>query len=108
MDELLRNPIPSIQLAKHAGELRYTYHALQRSIERGITTDQIEAALNAAMVEVIENYLGGPSPSCLLLVWNQDAHPLHVIVAYGFMEVVTVYVPAPPRWVTPRTRGGRL
>jgi len=49
--EPLSNPIPVIQNAKHSGELLFCEHALQRMLEREISVDQIEQALDCSGVE---------------------------------------------------------
>lgn len=107
----LANPLPVIQEAKHTGVLRYSKHSLEQTIERRISTDHVEDALDCRDVAVLEHYPadgrvpGNMSPSCLVLGWNSDRRPIHVIIAYQAIEVVTVYEPTPPKWVTPTQRG---
>lgn len=102
----LSDPIPFVQEAKHVGELRYSDHVLRRLIERGITTDTVEEALDSPRVAVLENYLDQPSPSCMLLGWDYRQTPYHIHVVHDTIVVITVYVPTPPKWVDPWTRGG--
>lgn len=109
MTALWQNPIPSIQTAKHQNSLWYSAHCLTRLIERSITIDEVEIALNSQGIEVLENYPDDKrSPSCLLLGWKSQNDALHVIVAYTVNEVVSVYEPKLPNWQTPRQRGGRI
>lgn len=107
MEGALINPIPLIQRAKHGGALFYSEHCLKQAVERSITTDQIEEALNSPDIVVLENYLSsGPRPpSCLVLGWDRGGRPLHAIVAYPTAVVVTSYEPRPPKWITPTSRG---
>ncbi|MBI4338601.1 MAG: DUF4258 domain-containing protein [Chloroflexi bacterium] len=76
-------------------------------LERGISSEDVEAALNAPMAEVIRNYpqVGLPSAHCLIWGRDNESNSLHVLVTYPHAEVITVYKPLPPRWKTPQERG---
>jgi len=103
----LSKPIPTIQGAKHGGALFISSHALQRMMERRITVDQLEQALDCSEVEVLENYpqVGRPSSACLILGMYGNGDCVHVVVSYPTVEIITVYPPTPPKWVNPRQRG---
>lgn len=78
----------------------FRVHALRRMFERGITVDEVEAAIKNG--EVIEDYPDDtPYPSQLVLGWS-DSRPLHVVLARNLSEneliVVTVYEPDPALW----------
>ncbi len=105
--DTLSNPIPVIQKAKHSGELLFSYHALRKMIQRQISVDQIEQALDCSGVDIIENYpqIGRPSSECLILGIDRGGKCLHMVVAYPTAEVITAYEPASPKWMTPRQRG---
>ena len=106
MDE--SEPIHLIQNAKHQNALGYIDYALKKMIEREITSDQVEEALNSNSAEILRNYpqAGRPSPECLILGWHDSGRrPLHVLVAYPEPYVVTAYEPTLPKWRTPRERG---
>lgn len=108
MTDDLSNPVPLIQEAKHAGNLRYSGYALVRMIERAFSSLEVESALDHGRAQVIENSPNPEtlvSPSCTVLGWNSEDRPLHVRVAYRVPEVVTVYEPVPPTWATPFKRG---
>jgi hypothetical protein len=109
--EELGNPIPKIQTAKHSGRLQFSDHALSRMIERGISVQRVEEALDCSSVDIIENYYpssGRTTTACLILGVDGSGTYLHVVVAYPIVEVFTSYEPLPPYWSTPRIRGGRL
>ena len=104
---ILSNPIPVIQNAKHSGELLFSYHSLRKMIQRQISVDQIEQALDCSGVEIIENYpqIGRPSSECLILGVDRGGKSLHIVVAYPMAEVITTYEPTLPKWITARQRG---
>ena len=104
----LANSIPLIQRAKHGGNLQFSSHALLRMFEKSISVERIEQALDCPPVEIIENYpqIGREQPECLILGLDSQGRYIHVLVAYPLVEVVTTYEPTPPKWKTPRQRGG--
>ena len=104
--ESLENPIPTMQQFKHDIGLLYHSHALLRMIQRDITTEQIEQALDNSKVEIIRNYprAGRPCPEYLILGEDESGRSLHILTAYPMVEVITAYEPVPPKWVNPRER----
>ena len=81
--------------------LIFRQHAVRRMFERGISTDDVRAALDAG--RVIENYPDDtPYPSCLMLGYAGN-RPLHVVYADnesdGERVIVTVYEPDPALWL---------
>jgi len=107
--EAFANPIPEIQNAKHSGRLLYHNYALRRMIERRLELVRIQQALNCPEAEILENYpqVGRPSPECLILGMDGTGRALHILVAYPLAEVITVYEPTAPKWISPRERGKR-
>ena len=105
--ETFANPIPGIQNAKHNGSLLYHSYALKRMLERHLTLEQIEQALNFSEAEILENYpqIGRSSPECLILGVDGVGKSIHVLVAYPLAEVITAYEPTSPKWINPRERG---
>lgn len=80
--------------------LIYRQHAVRRMFERGISTNDVAAAL--ADGRAIEDYpTDTPYPSCLWLGYA-GARPLHVVYADnqddGERIIVTVYEPDPALW----------
>lgn len=78
----------------------YRIHALRRMFERGISRDDVRAAL--ATFETIEEYPDDmPYASRLVLGWSGD-RPLHIVFADnhedGERVIITVYQPDPEHW----------
>ena len=107
--ETFANPLPEIQYAKHNGELLYNSYALKRILERHLTLEQIEQALDFSGAEVLENYpqVGRLSPECLILGVDGVGKSIHILVAYPLAEVITAYEPTLPKFINPRERGER-
>ncbi len=91
----------------------FSFHAQQERLEDDLDITDIEAAIMNG--EVLEDYPDDPrGESCLLLGYVKE-NPLHIVVGWARMKfsdkkalrIITVYVPRPPKWQTPRTRGGR-
>ena len=80
--------------------LIYRQHAVRRMFERGISTDDVVAALGDG--RVIEDYpTDTPYPSCLWLGYAGD-RPLHIVFADNHDDdariIITVYQPDPALW----------
>lgn len=97
------------QIAQLVREDRYHYssHAESRMAERGITDAQVKAAILGG--EVLETYTDDARGLSYLALGFPEGQPLHVQVGYNKSRrltiVITVYVPEPPKWMTPRQRG---
>ena len=85
-------------------------YSLHADIERkadNLTLMQVEEALLNG--EILETYLNtGRGESCLIVGFSADL-PIHVVCGWRGEKIVlvTVYVPQPPKFVDPRTRGTR-
>jgi hypothetical protein len=97
------------QLVELVREDKYHYssHAEDRMAARGITDAQVkEAVLTGAVLETYSHDARGLSYLALGFPGGQH---LHVQIGYnryrGLAIIITVYVPEPPKWVTPRQRG---
>ena len=80
--------------------LIYRQHAVKRMFERGISTDDVAAAL--ADGRVIQDYpTDTPYPSCLWLGYSHG-RPVHIVFADnqddGERIIITVYRPDPALW----------
>ena len=80
--------------------LIYRQHAVTRRFERGISTDDVAAAL--ADGRVIQDYpTDTPYPSCLWLGYSHG-RPVHIVFAdnqdVGERIIITVYRPDPALW----------
>jgi hypothetical protein len=59
--------------------------------------------------ESLENYPNDPrGPSCVVLGYA-EGRPIHIVCGRAkndWLLIITVYIPKPPQWLDPRTRGG--
>lgn len=89
-----------------SGAFEFSQHAVDQTILRHITVQEIREAIAAA--EVIEDYPGDKyGPSCLLLGFAQAGRPIHVQCSYPsrpLVKIVTVYEPDANQWVDYRQR----
>jgi len=87
-------------LAEIRNRLVYRVHAIERMVERRISSEDVRQVL--AEGKEIESYPGDlPYPSLLLLGWC-GSRPIHVVAADNASDneiiIVTVYEPDPERW----------
>jgi hypothetical protein len=87
-------------------EFEFTQHAVDQTLLRGITVQELREAVAGA--EIIEDYPDDKyGPSCLLLGRTRASRPLHAQVSCPsrpLIKVVTVYQPDPERWLDDRYR----
>lgn len=85
----------------------YTLHAdIERKVDE-LTIAQIEEALLNG--EILEQYPDtGRGESCLVVGFAGDL-PIHAVCGWRGEKIalITVYIPRPPRFIDPWTRGGR-
>jgi len=79
----------------------YTKHAVDRAIERGIWSYEVDEAIRTG--EIIEDYPNDKyRPSCLILGWTKKKRPLHLQVSYAHpgekIKVITLYEPDLKEW----------
>ena len=99
--------LQSIQETLHRGAYYWRQHAIQRSIERAITEEEVvEALMNG---EIIEEYPEDKyGPSCLILGRTQAGRPLHVQCSLPpTVWNITLYEADPDEWIDLRTRQRR-
>ena len=88
------------------GEFEYSQHALDQSIVRQISVDELREVIAAG--EIIEDYPEDKyGPSCLVLGHTKAGRALHVQCSYPSrlrVKVITVYEPDPYRWMDLRVR----
>ena len=87
-------------MTKQTGKVVFRMHAIERMFQRGISHENVLAAL--AVSEVVEDYPSDtPYPSALLF-GVANGRPLHVVVAHdqdnGLSIIVTVYEPETSKW----------
>ena len=81
------------------GRVRWTEHVLIRLLQRGISRDDVKAAIQSGTI--IEQYPDDyPYPSCLILGIGINDRVLHVVCGVGLDElfVITAYDPNPDEW----------
>ncbi|MBM3236194.1 DUF4258 domain-containing protein [Candidatus Poribacteria bacterium] len=84
----------------------YTLHAeIERKADE-LTFAQVEEALLSG--EILEQYPAtGRGESCLVVGFAGDI-PIHIVCGWRGENIafITVYIPRPPKFVAPWTRGG--
>lgn len=88
------------------GLYEFSKHAVDQSILRHITTQEIREALECG--EIIENYPNDKyGPSCLILGYTQAQRPLHIQCSYPSrspIKIITIYEPDPNLWLDFKVR----
>jgi hypothetical protein len=84
-----------LKIAVESGKIEWQRHALERMMERGISTKIVKQILLSG--EIIEDYPDyKPYPSALLLGWVEK-EPFHVVIALDYESnycfVITAYRP---------------
>lgn len=83
----------------------YSNHADIERKQYNLTFSEIELALLNG--EILEQYLDDPrGKSCLIFGYAGDI-PIHVICGWrgDRIAIITVYIPKPPKFINPKTRG---
>lgn len=101
--------VPDLDAIKRkvaSGLFELTQHAVDQSIQRHISVQELREMISTA--EVIEDYPNDKyGPSCLLLGYTMQRRPLHAQVSHPsrpLVKVVTLYEPDPARWIDHRQR----
>lgn len=99
MINLLRQKIGS-------NKFEFTKHALDQSILRRITVQEVHEAIENG--EVIENYPDDKyGPSCLVFGATKLGRPLHLQCSHPSREnvkIITLYQPDPEEWIDYKVR----
>jgi len=91
-----------------SGKFIISQHAFIESARDRIEDEDIRfAIINGEAIEVYPDDRRGES--ILVSGRCRDGKPLHAVVGIAQDEpvIITVYVPTPPKWTSPRERGGR-
>ena len=91
-----------------ADEVRVTVHGHQEMAAEDIPYEAVREVLREC--QVLENYPDHQrGPCCLVCGRAGSGRFLHVVctTTLAVIVIITVYEPAPPKWVTPFERGGR-
>lgn len=82
-------------------EYEYSLHAVDQSILKHITRQEVEEAV--ANGQIIEDYPTDKyGPSCLIFGLTADTRPLHIQCTYPTrpkVKIITVYEPDPTEWI---------
>ena len=89
-----------------AGRFEYSKHAVDQSILRHTTVQEVREAV--ATGEIIEVYPDDKyGPSCLILGFTSARRPLHIQCSYPSrspVKIITLYEPDQDRWLGYRER----
>lgn len=89
-----------------AQNYRYSRHGDRERQNDALTLDEVEQAmLNSRIIEQYPNT--GRGESCLLVGFTDKGKPVHIVCGGmgGALVIVTVYIPGPPKFITPYERG---
>ena len=99
--------IETIQAQVRENQYVYTHHAEIERKADGLTFQQVELTLLNG--EILEQYPDtGRGESCLIVGFAEEI-PIHVVCGWRGEKValITVYIPRPPKFLDPWTRGGK-
>ncbi len=96
--------IEEIRAKVQAGQFEFSKHAVDQSILRRISVQELREAI--ATSEVIEDYSEDKyGPSCLVLGFTQAGRPLHIqYPSRPLVKIITLYEPDPDKWIDFRVR----
>ncbi len=91
-----------IQLKVTLGLYEFSRHAVDQSIIRDISVDEVKEAINQK-TKIIEDYPNDKyGPSCLILGFTRQNRPLHIQCSYPsrpVLKIITLYEPDPAKWI---------
>jgi len=104
------NIVRHIQKKIRDNRYEISFHAeRERENEHLLVADIEESVLLSG--ELLENYPDDPrGHSCLVLGFNRAGHAIHTVwglLPTDWVRLITVYIPKPPKWIDPWTRGGK-
>ena len=89
-----------------ANQLEFSKHALDQSILRGITIQELREAIGNG--EVSEDYPQDKfGPSCLVFGMTKSHRPIHIQCSHPsrkVVKIITLYQPDPDQWIDYRIR----
>lgn len=98
--------IEDIKAAVENDEFVLSQHAHEERQAESIGIDDIKTAILGG--EIIESYLEDKRGESCLISGYSNVRPIHVVCGkskIGWLKVITVYIPKPPKWITPTHRG---
>jgi len=97
--------VAAIRVLVASGNMRITQHAAQEMTSEAIALDDVLCAIKNA--RLLENYPDHRRGACCLLHGNDaNARDIHIVctTVNPTLIIITVYLPKPPKWVTPTQR----
>ena len=89
-----------------ANQFEFSKHALDQSILRGITVQELREAIEDG--EVIEAYPNDKyGPSCLVIGMTKSRRPIHIQCSYPsrkVVKIITLYQPDLEQWIDYKVR----
>jgi hypothetical protein len=98
-----------IKRAAENDEFVLSQHAHEERQAESIGIDDIKTAILNG--EIVESYPEDKRGESYLIFGYSNVRPIHVVCGkskIGWLKVITVYIPSPPKWVTPKQRGKSL
>lgn len=99
--------IDEIKLKVILGKFEFSRHAVDQSILRSISVEEIKEMLTREP-EIIEDYPNDKyGPSCLILGFTKQRRPLHIQCSYPSrpnLKIITLYEPDPEKWINFKKR----
>ena len=95
-----------IQKKIRNGDYSFSLHGDQERQNDDLTIAEVEDALLSG--RILEQYKDtGRGESCLVVGFIQKGKPIHVVCGKkeDVLAVITVYIPMPPKFITPYERG---
>lgn len=89
-------------------EFQLSGHAHKERQEETINTWEIREALMGC--EILESYPKDPKGSSCLVLGYAKGRSIHIVCGKAknnWLLIITVYIPVLPKWLNPKTRGGR-
>lgn len=86
-------------------EFILSFHAHEERQAESISVEDIKIAILNG--EIIENYPEDKRGESCLISGDSNVRPIHVVCGrekIGWLKIITVYIPGPPKWVTPKQR----
>ena len=98
--------IDEIRAKIAAGLFEFSKHAVDQSLLRRISVQDLRAAIGAG--EIIEDYHNDKyGPSCLIFGLTAENRPLHVQCSYPsrpLLKIITLYEPDEASWIDFKVR----
>jgi hypothetical protein len=106
--------IHAIRQLIRQGAYEFSMHAQQERLAEDLAVTEIEEAITQG--EILEAYPHDPRGESCPILGYAGIKPIHAVLGWAksrgerkrILRVIMVYLPQPPKWSDPRTRGGRL